>query len=248
MKNMLALNHTSQKNLLRKPSAFTIIEFLIFFCLVIIIMIGIYFAKQMTRVSDVKSLIMQIKKYDDAVAAFAEKYDAFPGDVCETKTYGITPENTDGNCDNIVNDRAQKIISASGELPNFWMHLSATKMIDGNFDGKENEKAKIGTTFPISKIGDKIGIVAYGDEGKTFYQIGFKFAKRDRLFMSNGSLKTFEAYWFDEKIDDGNPRKGRVVAVGKNSLNNSENPECVKFSEYDRTNDDPVCQLRIEIK
>jgi len=237
-----------KKNLSKNHSAFTIIEFLIFFCLVIILIVGVYFAKQMISISDVKSLAMQIKKYDDAVAAFADKYDALPGDVCDTQTYGITQENTDGDCDNIINDRARKIISANGELTNFWMHLSKTKMISENFDGKENEKAKINTSFPISKIGDRIGIVTYGDEGKTFYQIGFKFANRNRLFMSNGSLKTFEAYWFDEKIDDGNPRKGRVVVVGGNTLNDLQNDQCVKFSIYDRTNDDAVCQLRIEIK
>lgn len=238
----------SRKNFIRKRSAFTILEFLIFFCVTVFVVAGVYFVKQMTKVNDVKSLIMQIRKYDDAVAAFAEKYDAFPGDVCDTKTYGITTENTDGNCDNIVSDRAQEIISANGEITNFWMHLSKTKMISEIFDGKENEKAKIGTTFPISKIGDKIGIIAYGDEGKTFYQVGFKYSNHNRIFMSNNSLKTFEAYWFDEKIDDGNPRKGRVVAAGKNSLNILENEDCVKFSEYDRTNNDPVCQLRIEIK
>lgn len=232
----------------KNPSAFTIIEFLIFVCLITVTILGIYFAKQMASVSDVKSLIMQIKKYDDAVAGFAEKYDALPGDVCDTKSYGITKNNTDGNCDNIITDDKQKIISANGEITNFWMHLSQSKMIDENLDGEKNEKAKIGNTFPISKIGDKIGIIVYGDEGKTFYQVGFKFANRYRLFMSNKSLKTFEAYWFDEKIDDGNPKKGRVLAAGKNSLNITENTECVKFAEYDQTNNDPVCQLRIEIK
>lgn len=233
---------------LRKHSAFTLIELLIFTCIAVFIMIGIYFANHINSVSDVKSLIMQIKKYDDAIAAFGEKYDALPGDVCDTKLYGITTEDTDGNCDNVVNDRAEKIISANGELTKFWMHLSKTKMIDEDYDGEENEKARIVNSFPISKIGDKIGIVAYGDEGKTFYQIGFKYANHSRLFMSNRSLKTFESYWFDKKIDDGNPRKGRVIAVGNSELNIKENSECVKFMEYDKTNSTPVCQLRIEIQ
>lgn len=221
---------------------------MIFICITIFVIVGIYFANHINSVSNIKSLVMQIKKYDDAVAAFGEKYDALPGDVCDTKSYGITAEDTDGNCDNIVNDRAQKIISANGELTNFWMHLSKTKMIDENYDGQENEKAKIGSSFPISKIGDKIGIIAYGDEGKTFYQIGFKYANHSRLFTSDRSLKTFESYWLDEKIDDSNPKKGRVIAVGKSELNIKENSECVKFSEYDQTNNDPVCQLRIEIQ
>ncbi len=232
----------------RTKSAFTILENLIFFCLITIVIVGIYFSKQMNKANDVKSLIMQIKKYNTAVASFAEKYQALPGDVQNTITFGITKNNTDGNGDNIVTDRAGKIISASGEITNFWMHLSKTKMLDENFDGKENAKAKIATTLPISKIGDKIGIIAYGDDGKTFYQVGFKFSNDARLFMSNKSLKTDEAYWLDKKLDDGNPKKGLVVAVGNNSLNVVENAQCVKFSEYDQGNAEPVCQLRIEVK
>lgn len=242
------MNIVSKKYCHKKHRAFSILEFLIFTCIITIALCGIYFANQMLKVSEVKSLIMQIKKYDDAIAAFVIKYDALPGDICETKAYKITTNNSDGNCDDIVNDDAQKIISANGEISNFWMHLSQSKMLDENFDGAKGVNAKIGNSFPISKIGDQIGIIAYGDEGKTFYQIGFKFANDERIFMSDKSLKTFESYWFDKKIDDGNPQKGRVIAVGKNALNIKENPQCVKFSEYDQSNDDPVCQLRIEIK
>ncbi len=226
----------------------SIIEFLVFSCIITVTILGIYFANQMMKASSVKSLIMQIKKYDNAVAAFAEKYDALPGDVCNTQKYGITKNDSDGNCDNIISDAAQKIISANGEIGNFWLHLSASKMLDENFDGAINENAKIGSSFPISKIGNKIGIVAYGDEGKIFYQIGFEFSDHQRIFMSDKSLKTFESYWFDKKIDDGNPRKGRVIAVGNNSLNVKDNPQCVKFSKYDQSNSNLVCQLRIEIK
>lgn len=231
-----------------KKSAFTILENLIFICLIIITIVGIYFSKQMIKANDVKSLIMQIKKYDTAIASFAEKYHALPGDVKGTVNFGITENNTDGNNDNIVTDHAGKIISANGEITNFWMHLSKTKMLNENYDGKKNAEAKIASTFPISKIGDKIGIVAYGDEGKIFYQIGFKFSNDTHLFMSDKSLKTDEAYWFDKKLDDGNPKKGKIIAVGKKSLNIAENNECIKFLEYDQTTADPVCQLRIEVR
>lgn len=232
----------------KKHSAFTLIESLIFLTLFCLAIVGIYFVTQISHTSDVKSLVVQIAKYNNAITTFTDKYNALPGDAKNTVSFGITENNTDGNGDDIVTDRNQKIISASGEITNFWLHLSKTKLIGENFDGAENEKAKIGSTFPISKVGDKIGIVVFGDEGKTFFQIGFKFSNHDRLFTSNRSLKTFESYSFDEKIDDGNPKKGRVIAVGENHLNATSNDECVKFSEYNQTNDQPVCQLRIEIK
>lgn len=229
-------------------SAFAIIEVLIVICIATILIAGIYFAKQMLRDNDVKSLIMQIKKYDAAVNLFTEKYHALPGDVRGTVTYGITENSTDGNGDNIVTDNAHAILSANGEITNFWMHLSKTKMIDENYDGAEDEKAKLGSTFPNSKLGEKIGIIAFGAEGKTFYQIGFDSSGLDRILTKNRALKPTEAFLFDKKIDDGNPKKGRVVAAGGNMLNILENDECAKFNEYIQESISPSCQLRIEVK
>ncbi len=231
-----------------RKSAFAIIEISVVVFLATILISGIYFAKKMARENDVKSLIMQIKKYDAAINLFTEKYHALPGDILDTTTYGITETPSGGNGDNIVNDRFQTILSASKEIPNFWMHLSKSKMIDENYDGKEYEEAKLGNTFPMSKLGEKVGIIAFGAEGKTFYQIGFDISNEDRIYTKNRTLKTSEALLFDKKIDDGNPQKGRVMAAGGNILNMLSNDECVKFNEYNQDSVTPVCQLRIEIK
>lgn len=229
-------------------SAFTIIETLIAICLVGMVITGFYFAKRIIRENDVKSLIMQIKKYDAAINSFTQKYRALPGDVQGTVTYGITETNSDGNGDNIITDRAQNIIAANGEISNFWMHLSKSKMLNENYDGKENESAKIGSTFPVSKIGEKIGIIVFGDGGETFYQIGLASANSDRLYTKNSSLKTDEAFLFDRKIDDGHPKRGHVVVAGGDGLNFLQNNECVKFNEYNLGSVSPVCQVRIEMK
>ena len=239
---------TPQKN------AFTIVESIIVITFFASIISAIYFVNKINQVNDIKSLIMQIKKYDIAINAFTQKYHALPGDVENTVDYGITDSNTDGDNNNIITDSAQKNFSANGEISNLWMHLSKTKMLDENYDGAEDDKAKIGTTFPISKIGDKIGILAYGANGKTFYQIGFDFADYDRLYASDKSLKTTEAYLFDKKIDDANPKTGRVIAVSGKMLNLlapdmiKNNNTCIKFAEYNFSVPFPACQLRIEIK
>lgn len=231
-----------------KKTAFTIIEALIVLCLVSILIAGVFFAKKMIRENDVKALIMQIKKYDAAVNAFTAKYHALPGDIADTTTYGITANHTGGNGNNVVTDRAQSHLSANYEISNFWLHLSKSKMLDENYDGNEDEDAKLGTTFPLSKLGQKVGIIAFGAEGKTFYQVGFEYSNVDRIYTKDRTLKTDEAFLFDKKIDDGNPKKGRVVAAGGESLNVLENSECVKFDEYNQKNVSPVCQLRIEIR
>jgi len=235
-------NTSSKKN----KKAFTIVEVLITVCIVTITVSVVYFAKKIIKENDIKSLIMQIKKYDVALNNFTEKYHALPGDVQGTVAYGITTSNTDGNGDNVITDRQQKLLMANGEITKFWMHLSKTKMLDEIYNDEEDLDAKSGSTFPISKVGEKIGIITFGAEGKTFYQIGFDFADSDRLYTSNRSLKTDEAFLFDKKIDDGNPKKGRVVATGESLLNILQNDDCVKFNEYNESAANPVCQLRVE--
>ncbi len=231
-----------------KKKAFTIIETLIVLLLASILIAGVFFAKKMIRENNVKALVMQIKKYDAAVNAFTQKYHALPGDIRETAAYGITTENTDGNGDNIITDRSRSHISANYEISNFWMHLSKSKMLDEEYDGNQDEDATLGKTFPNSKLGEKVGIVAFGFENKTFYQVGFEFSNVDRIYTKNRTLKTDEAFLFDKKIDDGKPKKGRVVVAGGDYINILENPECVHFDEYNQKNVSPVCQLRIEIK
>ncbi|OFX10876.1 MAG: hypothetical protein A3G22_00860 [Alphaproteobacteria bacterium RIFCSPLOWO2_12_FULL_40_11] len=229
-------------------NAFTFMETAIVIFIITTLFGIIFFVKKTAKESDIKSLVMQIKKYDAALNSFTQKYHALPGDVVGTVTYGITETNTDGDGDNVITDYNKKILQANGEIVNFWMHLSKSKMLDENYNGAENENAKTGNTFPTSKIGEKIGIVAFGAEGKTFYQIGFIFSNIDRLYTNNNSLTTKEALMFDKKIDDGNPQKGRVMSAGFNTLNILENDKCVKFGEYDQNALGPVCQLRIEAK
>jgi hypothetical protein len=227
-------------------SAFTIIETLAIICAVTLSISVVYFAKKMIQENDVKSLVMQIKKYDVALNNFTEKYHALPGDVTDTIQYGISETNTDGNGDNIITDRFQKTLMANGEITNFWMHLSKTQMLDEIYESRDDAEAKTGITFPLSKIGKKVGIITYGADGKTFYQIGFDFADSDRIYTKNNSLKTDEALLFDRKIDDGNPKRGRVVAAGADMLNGLENIQCIKFDEYNQNYTNPICQLRIE--
>ena len=227
---------------------FSIIKNLILIIFALIAIIGIYFVKKISAENNIRSLAVQIAKYDSALNSFTQKYHALPGDIQETIDYGITKENTGGNGDNIITDALKKNLQANGEITKFWLHLSQSKMIDENYDGLEDENAKVGNTFPLSKVGKKIGILSFSAEGKTFYQIGFNFSDSKRIHMSNRSLKSEEAFLLDQKIDDGEPYKGRIMAAGGTSLNIIKNDECVKFSQYNRSIQTPSCQLRIEAR
>ena len=239
-------NQKSQKQQATK-SNFTFIESFIALTLTTFVIFFIFFANNLAKQNNIKSLITQIGQYNSAIATFSEKYHALPGDMNNTVAYGITKLNTDGNSDNSITDLLGEISQANGEIINFWHHLSKSGMINKNFDGKENEYATIGESFPLNPIGEKNGIVTFSFEGKTFYQVGLKAVDKKQMHMAN-VLKTSEAFLLDQKIDDGNPTTGIVVAAGSKILNSLTNKECVKFNEYDQSNIKPVCQIRIEIR
>ena len=225
--------------------AFTLIEIAMIICVIAVAAAGIFAAQMIAGTSDARGLVAQIQKYDQAIAGFRSQYHALPGDVRNTINQNLSPENTDGDNNGIITDQTLEITQANGEITNFWLHLSQSKMLDENYDGAENQLVRFGKTFPISKLGENNGIIVFGAEGKNFYQVGFKFANIERIFTGNRSVTTKDALYFDKKIDDSNPQKGRVTAAGGDSLNLPANEGCVKNDKYNVDVKSPFCQLKI---
>ncbi len=227
---------------------FTIIETAGIIC-IIALAVGVVFAAQMiSSSSDARGLVAQIAKYDQAISAFKTKYQGLPGDLRNTVNSNLSTENTDGDGNGTITNHKMEITQANGEISNFWMHLSKSKMLDENYDGAENEGVRFGKTFPISKLGEATGILVFGVEGKNFYQIGFKFTSIDRIYTGNHSILGKDAFYFDKKIDDGDPKKGRVIAVGGDILNFTPSEGCVKNGKYNVDVKSQFCQLRIALQ
>jgi hypothetical protein len=221
-------------------------KFIILF-IIIIIIISSYLINVLINNNDTKKLIMQIKKINIAINSFSEKYHALPGDVNNTINFGLSNYNTDGNGDNFITDIYKGNIRADGEIVNFWMHLSNSRIINEKYDGLEYEMARTGSTFPKSPISNN-GIIAFSDNEKNYLQIGYFYSDKYRIFTSNNTLKAKEAYLYDKKIDDGKPENGSIVVAGGDSLNYLKNSLCYRNGEYDLNNSKPSCQVRIEIK
>jgi type II secretory pathway pseudopilin PulG len=234
-----------------KRKAFTLLEIAMVICIITVAVAGIFAVQMISSTSDARGLVAQIQKYDQSIAAFRAKYQALPGDVKNTINQNLSSENTDGDNNGIITNQTMGINRADGEIANFWLHLSKSKMLDENYDGAENELARFGKTFPVSKLGENAGIIVFGVEGeskeKNFYQIGFKFANLDRLFTGNHSITAKDAFYFDKKIDDGEPEKGRVTSAGGDILNYSANEICVKNGNYNLNITSPFCQLKIAL-
>jgi hypothetical protein len=237
------------KNPKKILKAFSAIEISISIVITSIVVAALVFLQDLGKSTSIKALISQFTEYDTAVKQFYLKYNSIPGDTASTVSFGLSATNTDGNDDGLIEDAKGGTNEFSGEVANFWMHLSKSGFIKQNFDGAQNENAKINNSFPSSKIGDKVGVTAFGYDGKNYYQIGIISANKNRLIMSDKSLKPSEAFNFDLMIDDGLPTSGRVIATSGIKVNRPDkDKKCSDNKEYETSNNSPSCQLRIEFE
>ena len=225
----------------------SLVSIFLFIAALIIILVGIYAARNLIYNNQNKALIMQIKKINKSIEAFSAKYHALPGDTDKTISFGLSPYNSDGNMDNLITDIYNGYQMAQGEIVNFWMHLSNSQIINEKYDGMEKDLARTGFTFPESAIGNA-GIVAFSYIDKTYLQIGYSHSDNKRIFTKNNVLTPQESYLFDKKIDDGHPFKGQIIIAGGDELNYLQNSLCANNNEYNIQTSKPLCQLRIEIK
>ena len=235
---------------------FTLIE-LILLLVVLGIIFGVFLSfGDKVQLSEVQAIISSVRKYDVATDSFLEKYGELPGDLKKTQILGITQNNTDGNQNGILEDldgvtfrRKNSIRKASGEITNFWLHLSKSGFLNDRFDGRADGSARLDFTIP--RVGNShYGITVFGYKNQNYYQVGFVGASKTNILMSDKSLKTSIAFNVDKKTDDGSPREGNIVAVsGAKFVNGYKNVKanCVDANGYNLKHKGRACQLRIKM-
>jgi len=207
----------------------------------------------------IKSVIKQIREYNIAVDNFESKYGALPGDINKTVLFGLSEKETNGDLNGNIEDSLgfkkdndivnNSIKQFSGEIANFWLHLSNSEFLPGRFDGKIGTNAILKKSFPSSKL-SKVGIVAFGIQGINYFQIGLSSNNNVSMRFTDFALRPLEAFVIDKKLDDGFPLTGLVRAVGGDDLllgHLNVNKNCVNLFEYNIKLEKPFCQLRIVI-
>jgi hypothetical protein len=228
-------------------------KFTLFHLFLIIIATGIILeiivgSNNLIRNSNVKKIIIDINKYNNAIKNFKRKYGQLPGDIRKTKILGLSETNTDGNENGLIEDSKGSIKKADGEITKFWLHLSNSEFLQEKFDGKDNSEAKVGTTFP--KITNSVGITVFSFDKDNYLQIGVIGANDSNIEMTNQALSPGDAFFIDKKLDDGLPDSGDIRAVGgENFVNgiNDVDKNCATKREYLIKSEKPACQLRILI-
>lgn len=241
-----------QARLRAKEAGFTLVELAIVLVIIGLIIGGVLVGQDLIKAAEIRATVAQIESYNSAVNTFRSKYKGVPGDIRNIdKFFDVATwtemANGDGDrklevCDTVAatglcDTTPDPVYVAvdptgtpthSGEVLQFWHHLSASELVPGYYNGcakggtAVTDCGELDLGFPRSRL-DRNGIGVFADGGGNFYQIGVAEATDD-AYVVEPSLTPQEAYDLDSKVDDGRPGTGSVVIRGSQSADVVNSP------------------------
>lgn len=205
--------------------AFSLVELSIVVIILGLLVASVTVGKDLISAAKMRGLISQLKSFDTQISTFKLKYDDLPGDINNASKRGLG--NHDGNGDGLIEDgTADNTPDTFGyEISYFWEHLNKAGFADGAYDGDQNN-GTIGETFPQAKHGG--GIIVYAENGINYYHVGLQDSTQGtpRVLNFANTLVPEDAFSVDNKIDDGLPLKGKLVARSASCTENPSSYTC----------------------
>lgn len=230
------------------------------------------------RLSEMRRFIMDVQEFQTAIESFNSKYEALPGDMDDScvRWQSLLP-----NCGyNIFygrlysgdgDDRIELHVSGNvatqwGSFPKSvyesyraWELLAALEYISGSYTGigtgTSKEQADVSINVPESKR-DKVGYFLVYDDTRARNEIQIGGFAEDRP-LTGPALTPQEAAQIDEKMDDGRPDRGNIIAVDAELINidgfeRDEDETCLDVSDpstpaYNFSNTTLTCRLTFSL-
>ena len=238
--------------------AFSLVELSIVLVILGLLTGGVLTGQSLIRAAELRSVTTDFNSYQTAIMTFRDKYFGLPGDIRNatdfwgsaggngfahgtcTSQSGTGTQTCNGNGNGWISGPDTGAVYAEHFL--FWQHLANAGLIEGTFTGKRGAPtfAVLGVNSPVSKIRGASWEVAgqaapisgstavYDGDYGNFLAFG--------VIRANGGvwdpvLTPEEAWNIDNKLDDGQPAKGKIVAKYWNNL-------CSKANDGSSTSDD----------
>lgn len=236
--------HTHRK----QKAGFSLVELAIVLVIIGLIISSVLVGQDIIRAAELRAIGTQMTGYKTAVQTFATRYDnSLPGDMRNSTNFGLTDADADGgdgegDGDGLIESAGGGIATFDGEIANFWLHLGETNLIQGTYDGYDDAGATandiIGLNMPeIRSRGQGWG--AYNDGVDNYLIAGVLGGEDDDDFHTASTFRPQDAFDIDNKLDDGIPLGGIVLARDPFNTDNSGNPHFI----VDATTTASTCYL-----
>jgi len=223
-----------------QKSGFSLVELSIVLVILGLLTGGILGGQALIRAAEMRAVSTEYSRWMTATQSFRDKYFALPGDMRNaTQFWGRMNGNADcvttssaavsaaGICDGNGNSSLTSASAANlaGEYMQFWRHLAAAGLIEGNYAGVAGsggaEHCQIDVACPRSKMSNVgWGVLSLpnfpGDVNSYALDYGNSFfvGAENPIFGPNlHAFRPEEAWNIDAKTDDGRPAQGRIIAV-----------------------------------
>lgn len=180
---------------------FTLIEIAIVLLIIGLLLGGVMKGQSMINSARVRSLANDLSGIEAAWISFQDRYRSIPGDYGRAATH-IKAGIAVGDANAIVDDGEE-----SGAV---WQHLSAAGFISGSYKA---------TSLTSSATDDCADDTCPANPFNGFYKISnsknaLGSAVESHELSTGGNIPVEVMYELDLKIDDGNPKTGRLQAFG----------------------------------
>ena len=233
---------TSQQN----EKGFTLVELAIVLVIVGLLIGGILKGQELIANAQVTATINQMTGLDAATSTFRDKYNGFPGDLlnAQDRLPNCEAPCDEGDGDGQLDITAGSLPTAGDEAHLYFLQLRSDGLITGFTGGST---IGFGEALPPASVGggffagfstgsDLEGVT--GADARRGHYIGLAGDTAGDISDDNGAFSPAQASRVDNKIDDGDPTTGSVVAVDG----------CIDGAIYDGDSESQACAIYYRVQ
>ena len=209
----------------KQQQGFTLVELSIVLVIIGLIVSSILVGQDMIKAAEIRSTVSQMDGFNTAVNTFRDKYRNIPGDIvsADAARFGFTDRSGEvgrGDGNRLLEAGLAGVRTLGFETGLFWRDLSQANLIGNNFSTATDalppavNAGTVNAWLPEAKIGQGHYFAISAQGGRNFYNIAQVTAASGAGVYTLGTAMTPQtAFNIDQKMDDGNPVTGTVVAT-----------------------------------